>query len=84
MSEQIPTIEELQERIETLLKKSQQISDLKESIIKIQEDLIGTLQERTEILEKRARNAFYAGLWLGLVVGTIVCIIANLIITAIR
>lgn len=84
MSDKEPTIEELQERIETLLKKSQQISDLKESIIKIQEDLIGTLHDRTEILEKRARNAFYAGLWLGLVIGTIVCIIANIIIAAIK
>jgi hypothetical protein len=84
MSEQIPTIEELQERIETLMKKSKQISDLKESIIKIQEDLIGALQERTEILEKRVRHSFYAGLWLGMVVATIICIIANLIITAIR
>jgi uncharacterized protein YigA (DUF484 family) len=84
MSEQIPTIEELQERIETLMKKSKQISDLKESIIKIQEDLIGALQERTEILEKRVRHSFHAGLWLGMVVATIICIIANLIISTIR
>lgn len=84
MGEKERTVEELQERIETLIKKSKKISDLKESIIKIQEDLIGALQERTEILEKRARNAFYAGLWLGMVVGTVICIIANIIIAAIK
>lgn len=84
MAEKEPTLEELQERIDTLIKKSKAADELRISIIKLQEDLIGGLQEQCQIAERRASVAFRAGLWTGLVVGTVICIIANIIIAAVR
>lgn len=84
MAEKEPTLEELQERIDTLIRKSRAADELRSSIIKLQEDLITGLQEQCEITERRGKLAFNAGLWLGLVVGTVICIIANIIIAAVR
>ncbi len=84
MSEKEPTTEELQSRIETLIKKSKAADELRTSIIKLQEGLIDELQKALEVAGRRTNNAFNAGLWLGLVVGTVICIIANIIIAAIK
>lgn len=76
--------EELQERLDLLIKKSNEAEELRGSIIKLQEDLIGELVERLAITESRSHAAFKAGLWTGLVVGTTICIMINLIITLLR
>lgn len=83
MEEQL-TVEQLQERVDLLIKKSREVNDLKNGIIKLQEDLIGGMKEQLDISERRGVHSFRAGLWFGLVVGTVICIIANIIITTIR
>lgn len=84
MSEKEPTLEELQERIDTLIKKSKQAELLRGSIIKLQEDLIGELQEQLRLTERRLKFSWKAGLWLGLVVATVACTIINIVIAAVK
>lgn len=76
--------EELQERLDLLIKKSAEADELRGSIIKLQEDLIGELVERLATVESRSHAAFKAGVWTGLVVGTTICIIINLVITVMK
>lgn len=76
--------EELQERLDLLIKKSAEADKLRGSIIKLQEDLIGELVERLATVESRSHAAFKAGAWTGLVVGTTICIIINLVITVMK
>jgi hypothetical protein len=84
MAEQEPTVEQLMEKLDTLMKKQKAIDELRGSIIKLQEDLIGGLQEELNVEKSRGHVSFKAGAFFGLVVGTIICIVASLIISAIR
>lgn len=84
MAKKQTLVEELQDRIDTLIKKSAEADELRGSIIKLQEDLIGELIERLATVESRSHAAFKAGLWTGLVSGTTICIMINLIITLLR
>jgi hypothetical protein len=76
--------EELQERLDLLIKKSEEAETLRGSIIKLQEDLIGELIEELNREKQRGIVSFKAGAFAGLVVGTIICMIINLVITVIR
>lgn len=76
--------EELQERLDLLIKKSAEADELRGSIIKLQEDLIGELIEQLNREKQRGLVSFKAGAFTGLVVGTIICIIINLVITVVR
>jgi hypothetical protein len=82
--EQEPTVEQLTEKLDTLIKKQKSLDELRSSIIKLQEDLIGGLQEELKVEKIRGHLSFKAGTFFGLVVGTVICIIASLIIGAIR
>lgn len=79
-----PTIEELTIKLDTVMKKAQEAADLRSSIIKLQEDLIGELIEQLSTTQQRAHVSFKAGVFFGLVIGTVICIIINLIMTTIR
>lgn len=82
--EKEPTVEQLTEKLDTLIKKQKSLDELRSSIIKLQEDLIGELQEELKVEKTRGHLSFKAGTFFGLVVGTVICIIADLIIAAIR
>jgi len=79
-----PTIEELTAKLDTVMKKEHQLGELRTSIIKLQEDLIGELIEQLNTTKERAHVSFKAGVFFGLVIGTVICIIINLIMTTIR
>jgi uncharacterized coiled-coil protein SlyX len=82
--EQEPTVEQLTEKLDTLIKKQKSLDELRSSIIKLQEDLIGELGDQLETEKERGLRAFKTGMFFGLVVGTVICIVADLIIAAIR
>lgn len=84
MAKKQTLVEELQDRIDTLIKKSAEADELRGSIIKLQEDLIGELIEELSREKQRGLVSFKAGAFAGLVLGTIICMIINLVITVIR
>lgn len=79
-----PTIEELTAKLDAVINKERQAAELRDSIIRLQEDLIGELIEQLNTTKQRAHVSFKAGVFFGLVIGTVICIIINLIMTTIR
>ena len=79
-----PTIEELTAKLDNVINKERQAAELRDSIIRLQEDLIGELIEQLNTTKERAHVSFKAGVFFGLVIGTVICIIINLIMTTIR
>jgi hypothetical protein len=78
------TVEQLTQTVENLIKKQESSDELRSAVIKLQEDLIGELIEQLNITKERAHVSFKAGVFFGLVIGTVICIIINLIMTTIR
>ena len=77
-------LSELKKDIDSLQNKVKERDDLKNNIIKLQEEIISEIGERMELIEKKSYTVFKAGFWTGLVIGTTICIIIDLVIATIR
>tara|TARA_R110000822_G_scaffold126684_1_gene261897 strand:+ start:99 stop:368 length:270 start_codon:yes stop_codon:yes gene_type:complete len=89
MSEQLEksatsAIEDLKANLESLQDKMKARDELKNSIINLQEEIISELGERMGIIEKKSSVVFKAGFWTGLITGTTICLIIDLLIVSIR
>jgi hypothetical protein len=89
MAEQEPTVEQLTvekllEKLDNLMKKQKASDQIRGSVIKLQEDLITGLKEELSIERRRGMVSFKSGLFGGLVIGTSICIIIDLVIAWVR